>query len=163
MKPILLATFIFISCCVFSQKPDTVIEKPLHDSMKVLPERVSESEPEIQNPEILNPTVTKSNHIDLMSNFEFGLSIGVLAFGLILIVLEMHLIKTKKISEELLVKFILITLIVTSTLFLITAGYDNNQIAPAMGLFGSIAGYLLGRSMNNNKPNKDENNINNET
>jgi hypothetical protein len=28
---------------------------------------------------------------------------------------------------------------------LICAGYSNDQIAPAMGLFGTLAGYLLGR------------------
>ena len=50
----------------------------------------------------------------------------------------------------LLVTFILITLIITATLFLITAGYDNNQIAPAIGLFGTVAGYLLGKSVNKN-------------
>ena len=38
-----------------------------------------------------------------------------------------------------------VTLIVVSSLFIITAGYSSEQIAPAMGLFGTIAGYLLGR------------------
>ena len=75
----------------------------------------------------------------LMSTYEFGLSIGVLGFGILLILLEIYLIKSKKINEELLVRFILITLIITATLFLITAGYDNNQIAPAIELFGTVA------------------------
>jgi hypothetical protein len=38
-----------------------------------------------------------------------------------------------------------VTLIIVGTLFAITAGFDSNQIAPAMGLFGTIAGYLLGK------------------
>ncbi|MBS1741626.1 MAG: hypothetical protein JST81_01215 [Bacteroidetes bacterium] len=86
----------------------------------------------------------------LMSSYEFGLSLGVLGFGIFLIILEIILIKGKAISEDLLVKFILVTLIITATLFLITAGYDNNQIAPAIGLFGTVAGYLLGKASNKN-------------
>jgi hypothetical protein len=38
-----------------------------------------------------------------------------------------------------------ITLIIIGTMVLICAGYSNDQIAPAMGLFGTVAGYLLGR------------------
>jgi hypothetical protein len=31
-------------------------------------------------------------------------------------------------------------------MFLITAGYTSDQIAPMIGLLGTIAGYLLGKS-----------------
>jgi len=34
---------------------------------------------------------------------------------------------------------------------LITAGYSNDQIAPAVGLLGTIAGYLLGRIQHSNQ------------
>jgi uncharacterized membrane protein len=36
-------------------------------------------------------------------------------------------------------------LILTFSVFLIVAGYDDRQIAPALGLLGTVAGYLLGR------------------
>ena len=49
-------------------------------------------------------------------------------------------------------KFILVTLVITSALFLIAAGFSNNQIASAMGLLGTIAGYLLGRSHSDEAP-----------
>ncbi|MDX1617310.1 MAG: hypothetical protein R3224_00890 [Balneolaceae bacterium] len=39
----------------------------------------------------------------------------------------------------------LVTLIITAALFLIAAGFSNDQIASALGLLGTIAGYLLGR------------------
>jgi hypothetical protein len=39
-----------------------------------------------------------------------------------------------------------VTLIIIGTLFFITAGFDSTQIAPALGLFGTIAGYLLGKT-----------------
>ena len=98
-------------------------------------------EPDSAGPSIVTP----------LSRLEFVLSISVLAFGLIIIILEMFLIKTRKISPEDAIKFIIITLIITSTLFLITAGYSNDQIAPAVGLLGTIAGYLLGRIQHVNK------------
>jgi len=79
---------------------------------------------------------------------EFTLSVSVLIFGLIIIFIENSLIKKLKIDSEDTIKIIVITLIIVGTLFLITAGYSNNQIAPAMGLLGTIAGYLLGKIKN---------------
>jgi hypothetical protein len=40
----------------------------------------------------------------------------------------------------------MITLIITLAVGTLVMGYDEKQIAPVLGLFGSIAGYLLGRS-----------------
>jgi hypothetical protein len=40
---------------------------------------------------------------------------------------------------------IIIVTVITGTLMLITCGYNNEQIAPAFGLFGTIVGYMLGR------------------
>lgn len=97
------------------------------------------------------PEDADSNIIPPLSRLEFTLSMIVLAFGLLVILLEMYLIKNKNISSEDTIKFIIITLIITSTLFLITAGYSNDQIAPAVGLLGTIAGYLLGRIQNSNQ------------
>jgi hypothetical protein len=37
-----------------------------------------------------------------------------------------------------------LTLIIMSSLMLITAGYSNTQVAPVVGLLGTMAGYLLG-------------------
>src|ERR1700751_1856549 len=39
----------------------------------------------------------------------------------------------------------MITLIVTLAVGTLVMGYDERQIAPVLGLFGSIVGYLLGR------------------
>ncbi|WP_026968046.1 hypothetical protein [Algoriphagus terrigena] len=84
-----------------------------------------------------------------MSSYEFYLSLLVLGFGILVILFEFFLIKIKKINASDTIKFIIITLIIISTLFLITAGYSNDQIAPAVGLLGTIAGYLLGRIQSN--------------
>lgn len=37
-------------------------------------------------------------------------------------------------------------MIIVAAVFLIVAGYSEKQIAPVIGLLGTIAGYLLGRS-----------------
>ncbi len=38
-----------------------------------------------------------------------------------------------------------LTLVITAGLFLVVTGYSQAQIAPMIGLLGTIAGYLLGR------------------
>jgi hypothetical protein len=99
-----------------------------------------------------------SGRYGFLSDLEFTLSFSVLLFGVLVFLLEAYLIKIKKINQEQISKMLLVTLIIIGTLFLITAGYDNNQIAPATGLLGTIAGYLLGRSSNSEqtKTNQDE-------
>lgn len=49
-----------------------------------------------------------------------------------------------------------VILIIMGTLLAITAGFSAAQIAPALGIFGTIAGYLLGRSGKNVKEEKEE-------
>lgn len=109
-----------------------------------------------QNPE--EPAEADEKMILPLTDLEFNLSIIVLVFGLVITLLEVFLIKQRKISGEDSIKFITITLIIISTLFLITAGYSNNQIAPAVGLLGTIAGYLLGRIQDDKKTDRNENN-----
>jgi glycerol uptake facilitator-like aquaporin len=40
---------------------------------------------------------------------------------------------------------VIVVTVIMGTLILVTAGYSNEQIAPAFGLFGTIIGYILGR------------------
>lgn len=68
----------------------------------------------------------------------------VLIFGLIVIVLATYLIKIGKNTEAVLRIFGTILIIVTAV-FLVIAGYADTQIAPVMGLLGTIVGYLLGK------------------
>lgn len=81
----------------------------------------------------------------LLSSFEFWLSVLVLFFGLLAFVFEYLLLRKRDFAGEEILRIITISMIVIATLFALTAGFDNNQIAPAMGLFGTIAGYLLGK------------------
>ena len=80
-----------------------------------------------------------------MTAYEVWLSFGVLIFGLLVMAIELYLMKVNKFDQNQTIKFLLVTLIITAALFLIAAGFSNNQIAPAMGLLGTVAGYLLGK------------------
>lgn len=81
--------------------------------------------------------------------FIIYLSLGVLLFGLILVSLLILIVFKKNVgwTQDISRAFTL-SVIVTSGLFLITAGYTSQQIAPMFGLLGTIAGYLLGKSSN---------------
>jgi uncharacterized membrane protein len=45
-------------------------------------------------------------------------------------------------------------LIIMLAVFLVVAGYTDTQIAPVMGLLGTIAGYLLGKETKETKETK---------
>ncbi len=74
------------------------------------------------------------------------MSSSVLFFGLLVFLAELYLMRLISFQPEQSIKLIAVTLIVVSTLFIITTGFSSEQIAPAMGLFGTVAGYMLGRS-----------------
>ena len=86
-----------------------------------------------------------------LSDFEFWLSAEILVFGLGVVLIEFLLLRKAKVSAEDALRVYAVTLIIVGTLFAITAGFDSTQIAPAMGLFGTIAGYLLGKRVANNE------------
>ncbi|MDO9068610.1 MAG: hypothetical protein Q7W05_09150 [Deltaproteobacteria bacterium] len=79
------------------------------------------------------------------------ISASVLVFGLCVILLATYLVKIGKKAEDVLRIFGTI-LIVMMAVFLVVAGYTDTQVAPVMGLLGTIAGYLLGKETKENKP-----------
>lgn len=73
----------------------------------------------------------------------------VLLFGLLVIFLATYLIRVGKNTEAVLRIFGTILIIMVSV-FLVVAGYTDTQIAPVMGLLGTIVGYLLGKETREN-------------
>ena len=69
-----------------------------------------------------------------------------IAFGLAVLALYIYAIRNvpNRRPEDISRALIVIT-VITGSLVLITAGYSNEQIAPAFGLFGTVIGYMLGR------------------
>jgi hypothetical protein len=144
---LLLVAYLFISPHIFSQ--------PLRDSAVSVgaapKEEIQANQPPKQK--------VSTGRDGFLTDVEFDLSMSVLLFGILVLCMEVYLIKIKQIGHDYIAKIILVTLIVTGTLFLITAGYNNDQIAPATGLLGTIAGYLLGKTSapdNTHKPTKNE-------
>ena len=76
------------------------------------------------------------------------LGISVLVFGIIAMVL-MFILFMRNRTTDLVLRAFGIPLIIISAVFLIVAGYTENQIAPVMGLLGTIAGYLLAKNDSN--------------
>ena len=82
------------------------------------------------------------------------LSIATLVFGLILMVLVLIFKGTNDSDYLHTYKLIGIIFIGTVSVFLIPAGFDNTQITPIVGLLGTLAGYLVGSSTQNNNNQK---------
>lgn len=69
----------------------------------------------------------------------------VLVFGLTITVVAAWLVRSG-ISHNAVLRVFGTILILVFSVFLVVAGYDDKQIAPVLGLLGTVAGYLLGRS-----------------
>lgn len=82
------------------------------------------------------------------------ISSAILIFGVVICIICAVLTKKGHNPDNILKLFGTI-LIVISAIFLVVAGYSDKQIAPVMGLLGTIAGYLLGKNTtdpNDKKP-----------
>jgi glycerol uptake facilitator-like aquaporin len=80
------------------------------------------------------------------TSIELWLTLLIIAFGLT--VLGIYIYAVRNIPDrrpEDVSRPLIVIAVITAALILITAGYTNEQIAPAFGLFGTIVGYMLGR------------------
>lgn len=77
---------------------------------------------------------------------EVWLSAGVLCFGALIMALQTAVVVLSKTtwSSQAIVGLYALTLIITGSIVLVTAGYSAEQASPVMGLLGMITGYLLG-------------------
>jgi hypothetical protein len=91
----------------------------------------------------------RGNLVDFFNKktpYEFWLTCVILLFGLIVIgLLTFGMKGIQGRRPEDLSRSLIVVMVITSALVLITAGFSNDQIAPAFGLFGTIVGYMLGR------------------
>lgn len=73
------------------------------------------------------------------------LSVSLLVFTAIVLLMAAGLLwRTKASPQHVLRIFGIISIVGVSALLLVT-GYSNDQLTPIVGLFGAIAGYLLGK------------------
>lgn len=87
-----------------------------------------------------------SELVPTKSSQEVYLSLGVLVFGIIVVLAQAYIINKRQEALSQSLKYLSVSLIIVGALFLVTAGYGNSQIAPIIGLLGTVAGYLLGRT-----------------
>ncbi len=98
--------------------------------------------PSVEFPEYTKPKDSGTHH---WTSVEVYLSFAVLVFAVIVLALQTFLIvKIQGWDPKSVLRMNCLTLVIASALLLITAGYSAEQVAPAMGLLGSIGGYLLG-------------------
>lgn len=95
--------------------------------------------------------VSMSNDADniyrMLSKTEIYLSIIVLLFGLILVMSTVYIAHRKNTGwDQEATRLFAFSVVITTGLFLMTAGYNSEQVAPMFGLLGTIVGYLLGKS-----------------
>ena len=82
-----------------------------------------------------------------LTGMEVYVAILTLAFGAFsLSLLSYVAIKSEAIANSDFRRYFLVIVLVTGTLLLVATGYDDRQIAPVIGFFGTIVGYILGRS-----------------
>jgi hypothetical protein len=70
---------------------------------------------------------------------------GVLGFATIVVVLMTILLYRKDANGQQTLKCFGLVLIITFSSILLIVGYSSEQLTPIVGLFGAIAGYLLGK------------------
>jgi hypothetical protein len=73
------------------------------------------------------------------------LATAILAFGLGVMLIMGWLVVRRGITQGVL-RLICVPLIVVAAVFLMVVGYDDQQLTPIVGLLGTIAGYLLGKT-----------------
>lgn len=91
--------------------------------------------------------VTVEKVIKPRTTTETYLCLGVLAFGIFLVLFTGIVAYRKSAGwDSEATRIFAVSVIVTAGLFLMTAGYSDEQVAPMFGLLGTIVGYLLGKS-----------------
>lgn len=82
-----------------------------------------------------------------LTSFQFMACVMCVIVGLIVFCGQFYLLnKSPSVTSDDIVKNCTITLVIIGALLLIIAGYSSQQTAQAFGLFGTVIGYLLGRS-----------------
>ena len=83
-------------------------------------------------------------------------TILVTAFNLVIFLFLLFRIKVDRMEADDYIRVLILTLVICASMYLIAAGWDNQQTAPAFGILGTIAGYLLGKESSRQKTKEPE-------
>lgn len=82
---------------------------------------------------------------DLVKDIGFGIGFfGVVLVGVMTFLVMKDKIRPPEGDGQWLVRLFVVPVCVLAAVFLVVAGYSNDQQGPAMGLIGTVVGYLLG-------------------
>lgn len=70
---------------------------------------------------------------------------GILAFCVICLLIAWLMLRGRQADGLIVIKILGLILIICISAFLMVVGYGEAQLTPIVGLFGAIAGYLLGK------------------
>ena len=91
-----------------------------------------------------------------LTTWEFILSFEVLIFGIVVLAVLFMMFRSRQATAADVIRGLCVTLVIVGSLFCITAGFGQGQIAPVVGLFGTIVGYVIGQQGKlQNDPHKD--------
>lgn len=96
------------------------------------------------------PSETRS--ATYMTDRELIQTTAFLVFALIVLIIEYFLLRATNADAEQILRVFSMTLILNGTLIAISAGFRLEQTSGAIGLFGTVAGYILGRQDAAKKP-----------
>lgn len=136
----------------------------LQDSLSILKEKIKTLSIHSINPSDsteINKLISKVNSLSQLVEqsqttddaYEQSdkLSIAILAFGVVLILsILLFQSRSDRGLTYLTFKIVGVIFIGTVSVYLITAGFNNSQITPVVGLLGTLAGYLIGSSGSKN-------------
>lgn len=128
---IILLSFMFMASMLMAQ-PEAV--------------ETANTPPVAETTEGVNLPPVNTELVPTKSSQEVWLSLGVLFFGMVVVLAQAFIINRRQEPLSQSLKYLSVSLIIVGALFLVTAGYGNSQIAPIIGLLGTVAGYLLGRT-----------------
>lgn len=89
----------------------------------------------------------------LLIDHTYQLSVSLLLFSTAMMLLMAYLLYLKIPASSIMRVFGTFTIICIAT-FLVIAGYSETQIAPIIGLFGTVIGYILGKTSSSNPPDR---------
>ena len=88
---------------------------------------------------------------NVFSAGELTMTAVIFVFGLIATGFFYLLVRTDR-ATPYLMRIYVVIILVFGTLLVVSSAYAADQIAPVVGFFGTIAGYLLGRSDRRDNP-----------
>lgn len=135
------------------QMPETAAASIVAVEPKSLADQIAEKQASIKEAKAVIDGKSISQTTQWWSNSNaMTMSAAVLLFGALVIAMVSNQIKNHEINDRE-SKMFIVVLVIVSALFVVVAGYSDSQMAPVMGLLGTIVGYVLGqRSTDNQQP-----------